>query len=335
MKYLGAKNIQYIIMANEFDYSEQTYSDLFPYENFHYFKFPLVSSSLFKKRLSILHGSQVANRFINLPFQGYWNKYAFRHEELDRSIPACLIYSPRRIDRFIRSGFFEYVKQYFPRVFNVVYWDDLVKPTEKRALNYVLKYFDLAFSYDIDESKAYGLRYYPSFYSKMKVGFDQENQYDICFVGQAKNRLDDIYRAYNVLAREGASCKFVINGVSKEQQRSLPGISYDVEMSYEEVIRLVQTSKCILEIVQRGSSGQSLRVNEAFVLNKCLLSNNPNIKTLPQFDSRYMRVFSDHPTSADVQFVKENREIHYPYPVENVSPIKFIEKINELLRIDA
>ena len=333
MNVLGARGMQYIILENEFDYTEATFFDLFDYENVHYYRFPINTDSYLLRKLYILHGAQKVNHYINLPGQSAWNGLLYDANSIDPCRPVCFIYSFRRIDRIRRSGFLDFVNNEYSCCYHVAYWDDLVQPDHKEALEFAKTHFDLVFTYDEGDAERYGMRYYPSFYSKAYDFNECQCDWDVFFIGNAKNRLDEIYLAYEALTGNGAVCKFVVNNVSDADKRDYPMIEYNHVLTYREVLNYTARSNCILEIVQLGSCGQTLRVNEAVVYNKRLLSNNPAISDLPQYDSRFMRIFSCVPTQEDCQMAMNRTKADYRYAVNELSPIKFIETIESLLDV--
>lgn len=331
MAEVGSMGIQYVILENEFDYTEATFADLLGYDNVYYYRFPLNTSSSVLKRLYVLHGAQKANKLITLPGQGIWNHLLFDESLLDNSRPVCFIYSFRRLERIMRAHFLEYVSRRFPETYHVAYWDDLVRPNHLRSLRYAKEHFDLVFSYDEGDAERYGMRYYPSFYSKTVEDAGVKPEVDVFFVGNAKDRLEDIYAAYDALSEGGASCRFVINGVDERLRRSNDGVEYNKPLTYQQVLGGVLRARCILEIVQGGSRGQTLRVNEAVCYGRRLLSNNPAIRDLPQFDPRYMRVFDTHPSEGDAAFALSTGKAKYEYPIAQLSPTRFIEAIESLI----
>lgn len=333
MGILGSCGMQYVILENEFDYTEATFSDLFGYENVDYYRFPINTDSRLLKKLYVLHGAQQANRYIRLPGQRVWNRLLYDANSIDPCRPVCFIYSFRRIDRIRRSGFLDFVNSKYPRCYHVAYWDDLVKPDHQKALGFAKAHFDLVFTYDEGDAERYGMRYYPSFCSKVFDPDDDRCDWDVFFIGNAKGRLNEIYSAYEALTVNGALCKFVVNDVSDAEKRYYPTIEYNHALTYREVLNFTARSNCILEIVQSGSRGQTLRVNEAVVYGKRLLSNNPAILDLPQYDNRFMRVFSGIPSREDCRMAMNRAKADYRYPLSELSPVKFIEIIESLLDV--
>lgn len=333
MNVLGSCGMQYIILENEFDYTEATFYDLFNYENVKYYRFPINSDSRLLKKLYVLHGAQKINRFLKMPGQKAWNRLLFDADGVDPSKPVCFIYSFRRIDRVRRSGFLDFVNSRYSRCYHVAYWDDLVKPNHLYALEFAKTYFDLVFTYDEGDAKRYGMRYYPSFCSKLFDSGERRCDWDVVFVGNAKDRLKEIYSAYEALARNGVVCKFIVNNVSEVEKRDYSMIDYNYSLTYREVLDFTMRSNCILEIVQSGSRGQTLRVNEAVVYGKRLLSNNPAIRDLPQYDNRFMRIFAGSPSWEDCRMATNRSGAEYRYPLSELSPVKFIETIESLLSV--
>ena len=81
----------------------------------------------------------------------------------------------------------------------------------------------------------------------------------------------------------------------------------------------------ILEVVQEGQVAPTLRPYEAVIYNRKLLTNNPNIKKFPYWDSKYMRYFSCV-EDIDWKWVKDNTEVDYKYD-GRFSPNKLLEDI--------
>ncbi|WP_151197417.1 hypothetical protein [Eggerthella sp. YY7918] len=220
----------------------------------------------------------------------------------------------------------DYVNEKFPEVYHVVYWDDLVKRHEYDAVDFAKKNFDLVFTYDKGDAEKFDIEYYPSFYSKLNNIEATRVEQDVLFIGNAKNRYEEIISAYDSLSGQGVNCRFYINGVKNSKQKAREGIIYNETFSYREVLNMVVNSNCILDIAQKNSVGYSLRINEALFYSKKLLSNNPNITEIPQYDARYMKVFSR--TAEDYAlFAKQHEEVKYRFSLEDLSPVSFINHI--------
>ena len=83
-------------------------------------------------------------------------------------------------------------------------------------------------------------------------------------------------------------------------------------------------SNCILDIVQNGQKGNTIRYYEAICNNKKLLTNNRTVLSDKYYDKRYIQYFSDA-KQIDVNWIKEPCEVDFGYQGE-FSPEVLIRK---------
>lgn len=96
-------------------------------------------------------------------------------------------------------------------------------------------------------------------------------------------------------------------------------------LPYEKVLADVLNSEVILEVMQEGQNGPSLRYYEAVCYNKRLLTNNPNIVSFPYYDARFMKVFKDA-DGIDVNWVKNGPQADYGYSGD-FSPVHMLSVV--------
>ena len=150
----------------------------------------------------------------------------------------------------------------------------------------------------------------------MYLGFNKGN----------RNRV--IASLYRKLANDGVDCNFIIVKENKEEEELAVGLSLtERRYSYSEVAAMANSTNCIIEVLMDGQKTQSFRYFEAITYNKKLLTNNPNISTLPYYDSRYMKYFSNV-DEVDSAWVKKKEEINYGYQGEfsQINLLNIIEK---------
>ena len=138
----------------------------------------------------------------------------------------------------------------------------------------------------------------------------REEIYDITFVGAAKDRLKELLNIHKSLVSKGINSHFHIINVPQEQQEDIDGVVYSGFISYEENLRILSKSRCIIEIVQKGATGNTIRVGEAIIMHKKILTNNPHILTNGVYDSSNMKVFSSS-EDIDIEFIKNKKEVFY------------------------
>ena len=95
---------------------------------------------------------------------------------------------------------------------------------------------------------------------------------DILFVGQDKGRMDYIERLYNQLTKLGLRCVFYVVNPLRECQTQ--GIHCSDWISYQCLIEKTENAKCIVNILQPGAEGVTLRDVEAYNYGSFMLTNN-------------------------------------------------------------
>ena len=159
--------------------------------------------------------------------------------------------------------------------------------------------------------------------------FDKDStiENDICFIGLAKNRLDDIYRAFEILRSNNYKCDFHLVGVKKNERRYLDEIHYSKNISYMKNLEYISKSKSILEIMQKRGYGHTLRMCEAVMFDKILITNNTEVQKLPFYDPDKIVSISNvskidkKETIKPIKYDKEYKD--------DLSPIRFLSDIKE------
>lgn len=118
-------------------------------------------------------------------------------------------------------------------------------------------------TFDKDDAIRYSQKLYNQFF-RMKQNTSCEEEYDFYFIGYEKNRGKLLKYLKEKL--KNYRCYFKI--VHKVAE-SIP---------YDQNIANIKKSRCIIEIVQNGQEGITLRPLEAISCCKKLLTNNKNIK---------------------------------------------------------
>jgi len=183
--------------------------------------------------------------------------------------------------------------------------------------------FDSVITFDLADAEKYGYQYTNSLYSAMELQKRGEVEQDVFFVSAAKQRLDMLHGVYRYLKQRGCRCHFSITGVEPKRQIQGEGLSYNHLISYDELLLRLQGTDCILEVVQHGQSGVTLRYYEAVVYNKKLLTNNENIRSMPFYNPKYMRIFHSV-DEIDLEWIRSSERPDYHYNGE-FSPLQIRE----------
>lgn len=186
------------------------------------------------------------------------------------------------------------------------------------------KFFDLVYTFSPKDAENYSINLNESYYSRLNTASD-EHASGLFFVGSLKNRGGILQDTFNLLNSNGVNCNFIIS--ASRENRTNKNFDYRT-VSYKECIRNVLSANCILDIADERQTGMTLRYYEAVVYNKKLLTNNVNVKNMPYYDERYMKIFKDVNDIKNIGFewFKNNDEIDYGYKGE-FEPVNFLKNI--------
>lgn len=126
------------------------------------------------------------------------------------------------------------------------------------------------------DAEKYAYKYVNTIYSKYPIATANIDR-DVLFVGRAKNRLEFLHELAQKLGKAGLSYRFFIFGVNKEKQIDDADITYNQYIPYDQVLKYVEKSKYILELLQEGQTGITFRCYECFLYNRVLVTNNKKI----------------------------------------------------------
>ena len=130
------------------------------------------------------------------------------------------------------------------------------------------------YSFDKKDCQKYNLSFYPIIYSKdVNLYHGIEHKYDVVFLGSAKDREHEIHSIYTSYLSDYNS-RIIIVG----ENNNFKGFEYsNKRWSYGEYLDLICSSKAILDVVQFGQSGNTLRVVESIFLRKKLITTNKEL----------------------------------------------------------
>lgn len=317
----------YVILGSEADFYIASYADLFNCSYAKYLWRRIDTNNSIITFLYRIHMSPITNKFIKLPMKSIWNRWVFR-EKFDNDNPICFLFFAGR-NREINNGAIYYLRSKYKNCKMVLFYQDLVKKSALPQIEKIRNQFDLILSFDQLDVKKYNLLYYPLVYSKTDIKKGDIPKSDIYFVGKAKDRLEDIREVYNRLKDVGLKCDFHITEVSPEDIRE-DGIVYNMPVSYEENLQRIKASKCILEIMQKGGHGYTLRYCEAIMYDKKIITNNPEIKEAPFYSEQRIQVF-ENPQEIKSKFVLEGEEkVDYGYK-DKLSPKRLLDFLDNKL----
>lgn len=322
-------NYKYVIAGADNDFYDIAFEDVRNKDkNITYLRTAMDFSNPMIRFLRNLHFSGRANMIFNLPGKFIWNRFTFEnpYKNTDK---ICFVVFGANYARYVELGVFESLRKRYSGCKIVCYFQDLASKCGYSYPEKLKDHFDLILSFDQKDCDMYGWVYYPLVYSEVHI---EDNNYipesDVYFVGKAKDRLPEIISFFKKCDAAGLKCDFHIVGVPKENQVLKNKISYCGQMPYEENLQRIRKTRCMLEIMQQGGHGYTLRYCEAIALGKKLATNNPEIEKAPFYNKKFISVFKNV-EEFDPQFILNgNRDVDYNYLPE-LSPLKLLEFIDD------
>lgn len=293
-----------------------------------------INNKLLQKIYKI-HFSNKINRKIWIPYKDIWKRYfSIKINDLCEGENYIIFQSNVKISP-------QYIKL-LKNMYNVkiiLYLTDTIrelgiaknKKEFKRYIEYYL--IDKCFSFDKVDCINYEIEFF-DMYSKININQNKTtNQYNniekkkgIFYIGNCRS--EERYKLlYNLWKRLNSKidCNFYLFGVKKYYKDKETDIIYNNYLSYKDVIMNIQKNKCILEILNRNQSGNTLRFKEAIVYNKKLLTNNKNVVNSKYYNSKYIQIFEEL-DEINEEWLYKDINVDYKYNGE-FSPKNFLQII--------
>lgn len=322
---------KYVVWGSKYEYNKYCYDELNHCDDCEYIENDLVSKSRLTNFFFKLHTSKKTNSIIRQPFRRKWfGKMCNFKNEGNKKYCFVFLLSTSHFYA-LEYGFGSYLKSKYPGSKLVCYYDDLVSSYQKNvSVDFVKKTFDLVLSFDKSDCEKYGFIYNQLVYSPLQLKPNNNPPFDVCFIGRAKNRLSVILECYDYLIKNGIKCSFNVVGVDDcNIKANYPGINFCKKISYLDNLKTIMNSRVILEVMQKGGSGYTLRTCEAIMADKKMITNNKNILNEPFFNGN-MAIF-EKPEDIDVSFIQKGTPHYSKHIKDSISPLMMIKKIDSIL----
>ena len=283
----------------------------------------------FLKKLANMHINSKVNKIIRLPMKKIWYCLGAKRIKFSNDKPICFVWH-NHFREEIENGTVEYIKKKFPDSKHVYFFTD-PWAVNGEAIKFLRSKMDVVAVFDEVIAQKYGIEYFPNVYPKQEPS-EQSSQiiYDICFVGQDKGRGDELAAIAQLCEEHDVKNAFYIGKYNGEHKK---GISYiKNKMAYVDVVELVKQSRCLLELKVEPENTCSLRVQEAVVFNKKLITNNRNVYNMPCCKDSKWILYYDKIEDIDWDFIKKDEVVEYNYQGEFLAKQWFL-RIEETLNM--
>jgi len=299
------------------------FDDLKEDKRVHLTCFGLKKTNRITKFIKRIHLSQKINKIINLPNKELWT-----------TLPHNLSpYKSVLVTNNVLPSITDFVnlckkkgKEVNLFVVDAMDADSFIMKTA-RPLILNMK-FDHIYTFEPADVKKYGFEYlgFGGYYSKKNIDIPLTPKYDLVFTGGVKGgRQEAIVELHHFLVRTACNFYFELN--SKPFFEGEHVKYYYGWIPYEDFLNTELEGNCILEIVQKGQTGPTLRYFEAICYNKKLVTNNPHIVEFPFYNPQWMKIYQK-PEDIDVDWLKKIEQIDYGYNGE-FSPTRLIDNLYE------
>lgn len=322
---------RYITFFKYDSFKNDLFYDVFQLDNVYNYGVTSPKKSKFASAVRKLHTSYKINEHIvHLPGQQIWYRDFLTHMSNDTCVLVDTEAMPKLDRHLLESVKRKYPKSKFvPVVLDSIHAHSVhMLIAKKRILTYP---WDLVLSYDTFDCQEYGFRniglcYYSKRMDLLQDGVSSQPS-DLYFVGRNKANRNQLALTINQKSHsEGVDCHFDLVGMGDIPTEE--GLFFhQKDISYQQVLRNVMASNCILEILQPGQNMQTIRYHEAVCYNKKLLTNNERVKELPFYNPDYMKVFKTV-DDIDWEWLKRRAPIDYHYNGE-FSPVRILKQIEE------
>lgn len=281
--------------------------------------------------LKKIHFSYKLNYKINIPFKGIWG-HPLESINWDSS-KENIILIPHGVLPYVDFEYLQKTKIQNSIKCCLIILDFLNSKYCARTREMIKKdVFDYIFTFDFDDATNFNFYFHTVPYSKILNGFSKEIEYDLYFIGNAKKRISLLHETYLLAKANEANIQFRISQVARKDMLYGELILYNQPIDYPASLQEMIKSNCILEIMDPGQSGATLRYYEAVCYNKKLLTNNKNVVNLPFYNPDFIHVF-ESPNDIDWDWVKERILVDYHYD-GRFSPQKMLDHIISIIEND-
>ena len=160
-------------------------------------------------------------------------------------------------------------------------------------------------TFDPHDADHYHLRLLNQVYRYPETFEDRASaDYDIFYIGMDKHRSEQLAHIKNMMEQLRLDFYILKDKDTREDSR-LAGSYHDTPLAYEDVLKRIQRSRAILEILQEGQDGSTLRALEALFLRRKLITNNRSIKDVDFYCPDNILVLDQETTASDIsQFLQ-------------------------------
>lgn len=250
---------------------------------------PRIKKGLLEKLFRI-HNAEPLNRYFELPFKRIWFQKVVDESSFGKEDEILFILYESFHMSYSRSLINHYKKKYNNSKFVYIFTNPVGEYNLGR-LDRIRDLLDAVFSFCEEDAIHYGFLFLKADLFLLPPQDNYNIKTDIFFIGADKGRLPILIDIVERFRKEEIVCDFWVTNVPKEKQKHSEIIHYNQRLTYEEVLRHVANTKCVLEILQDDKSYSSIRTMEAIQYHKKLLTMSETVKEQWFYSPDIIQVF--------------------------------------------
>lgn len=249
--------------------------------------------------------------YLDLPFKSFW--YSPNWKKNINNYKNFIIHASS-----ITTKVPKYIKKKNPNARVILwYWNPVDKRTHPNKIN--AKYCE-KWTFDINDAKEYSMKYNTQYFFKsIIINTPKIIINDIFFVGADKGRGPYINKLYEAL--KGKNMKLDFNLVMQNKKKNKNKYNKEIisdYLPYSIVLQKIAESKSILDIVQNGQSGPTLRTFESLFFRKKLITNNKNLEKFDFYNENNILIIDAEKNSDYINDIKSFLKKPYQEIDENI-----------------
>ena len=215
----------------------------------------------------------------------------------------------------------EYIRDHNKRARIIIYYINPVDFADRKAPHHYKGLECEFYTFDPIDAKKFGIKFKPYFYpEEYMIDCDEkvDIKQDVFFVGVDKDRLGIIKDLHKKFEQMNLTDKLMIVATPHKKYSRSDEKWLAERVPYEKIAENIKQSRAILDIVQSGQSGITLRPMEAMFYNKKLITNNIYIKEYDFYNPRKIFILQERNISELKEFlelptIEINQEIKNKY----------------------
>lgn len=232
---------------------------------------------------------------LNIPFKYIWYSKEFKINIASKD--SVIVF-----DSLLGTEVFSYIKRIAPTTKQHFWlWNTCTLSIKK--INRIKK-FAKVWSFDIEDTKKYDINYNHQFYGNyLSTTTPYNSNNGLLFIGRDKGRLSLLLKIADFCKQNNIKYYFYIFGEIKKTND--PNIVFAHSfLAYTDVMRLIDNSAVLLDLVKVGQVGMTLRLLEGVFNSRKILTNNESIIKSDLYNSKNIYVLNEENIEGLNSFIK-------------------------------